>query len=107
MLSGLAAVGGVMIVGMLSGIVDINAFTPAPGLTADAVAAGESIQGQGAQVKAAVLGLADIFSLEKYPFALVLASIFGLTPKSFLQRLQRASEQSKLNLQSTGATRQE
>lgn len=107
MLSGLAAVGGVMIVGMLSGIVDINAFTPAPSMTADAMAGGEGVQAQGAQVKAAVLGLGDIFSLEKYPFGLVLASIFGLTPKSFLQRLQRASEQSKLNLQSTAATRQE
>jgi hypothetical protein len=117
MLSGLAAVGGVMIVGMLSGIVDVTAFTPAatvavtptptaittPGTLTDAATIAAA---QGAHARDAVLSLSDIYNLEKYPFGLVLASIFGLMPKSFLERLQRASEQSKLDLRSTAATRQ-
>lgn len=115
MLSGLAAVGGVMIVGMLSGIIEISAFTPTAGLgatpTPTAIPTPAAIMDaaataarHGGKAKDAVLGLADIFNLERYPFGLVLASIFGLTPKTFLERLQRASEQSKLNLQSTAAT---
>ena len=113
MLSGLAAVGGVMIVGMLSGMVEISAFTPAASMVTPPTPAPDAVldaatttAAHGVKVKDAVLSLADIFNLEQYPFGLVLASIFGLMPKSFLERLQRASEQSKLNLQSTAATRQ-
>lgn len=112
MLSGLAAVGGVMIVGMLSGVVDINAFTPMAAMTptptlavgAEQIAATELPKD--AAVKIAILSLSDIFNLERYPFALVLAAAFGLAPKSFLERLQRAGEQSKLDLKSTAASRQ-
>ena len=102
MLSGLAAVGGVLITGMLSGIVDVNAITPTRDIAAT-VAAGTSMAGAGAQIANDTFGLRDIFNLREYPFALVLAAIFGLTPKTFLKRLQRASEQTRLDLKSTAA----
>jgi hypothetical protein len=102
MLSGLAAVGGVLITGMLSGIVDINAFTPIREIQAP-LASGAIAAGAGGQTPHAALNLGDIFNLQTYPFALVLAAVFGLTPKTFLNRLQRASEQSHLDLKSTAA----
>jgi hypothetical protein len=89
MLSGLAAVGGVLITGMLSGVVDINAITPL-----------HATSGSGS----VTLNLGAIFNLQGYPFALVLAAMFGLAPKTFLKRLQKASEQSTLDLKSTAAS---
>lgn len=91
MLSGIAAVGGVLITGMLSGIVDLNAITPTAGTVVS---------------KAVGLSPHEIFNLKAYPFALVLAAIFGLTPGTFLKRLHQATEQSKLNLKSTAAHQQ-
>jgi hypothetical protein len=102
MLSGLAAIGGVLITGMLSGIVDINAFTPIREIQAP-LASGAIAAGAGGQTPHDAFNLGDIFNLQMYPFALVLAAIFGLTPKTFLNRLQRASEQSHLDLKSTAA----
>jgi hypothetical protein len=101
MLSGLAAVGGVLIVGMLSGIVDVNAVTPTPGVADLGSKAFEL--GPDAQITRVGLSLQDIFNLQKYPFALVLAAIFGLTPKTFVKRLQQAGEQSRIDLKSTNA----
>jgi hypothetical protein len=89
MLSGLAAVGGVLITGMLSGVVDINAITPL-----------HATSGSGS----VTLNLGAIFNLQGYPFALVLAAMFGLAPKTFIKRLQKASEQSTLDLKSTAAS---
>jgi hypothetical protein len=112
MLSGLAAVGGVMIVGMLSGVVDVNAFTPAaavtptPPLTIGLESAAGTDLPKGMPVRETMLSLADVFNLERYPFGLVLAAAFGLAPKSFLERLQKAGDQSRLDLQSTAANRQ-
>lgn len=102
MLSGLAAVGGVLIMGMLSGIVDVNAVTPTPAVAADLGSKAFEL-GPDAQITRGGLSLHDIFNLQQYPFALVLAAIFGLTPKTFLKRLQRAGEQSRLDLKSTAA----
>jgi hypothetical protein len=103
-LSGLAAVGGVLITGMLSGIVDVNAITPTPAIAADLGSKAFEI-GPDAQITRVGLSLHDIFNLRDYPFSLVLAAIFGLTPKTFLRRLHQASEQSKLDLKSTAAHR--
>jgi hypothetical protein len=46
-----------------------------------------------------------VFTLKDYPFGLVLAALFGLTPRAFLERLQKSSEQSRLDLRSTEAHR--
>jgi hypothetical protein len=149
MLSGLAAVGGVLITGMLSGVVSVNAVTPSTviatptpfALTPTVVLpvppmSGGASQGsaitaspsttdaeakataKGAAMAAAVvsdrratlvprepLAVSDVFTLKDYPFGLVLAALFGLTPKAFLERLQRSSEQSRLDLSSTDAHR--
>jgi hypothetical protein len=144
MLSGLAAVGGVLITGMLSGVVAVNAVTPsavvamptpaAPTPTVvlpaipspeaagtnplDASSAGSAAAKSGAKGTALALvaaerratlvpreplAVSDVFTLKDYPFGLVLAALFGLTPKAFLERLQRSSEESRLDLRSTEA----
>jgi len=103
MLSGLAAVGGVLITGMLSGIVDVNAITPTPAIAADLGSKAFEI-GPDGQIGRIGISLHDIFNLRDYPFSLVLAAMFGLTPKMLLKRLHQATEQSKLDLKSTAAS---
>jgi hypothetical protein len=49
--------------------------------------------------------MSTIFSLQSYPFAIVLAAAFGFTPRLFLERLQSVSDQTRQNLQSTEANR--
>jgi hypothetical protein len=103
MLSGLAAVGGVLITGMLSGIVDVNAITPTPAIASELGSKAFEI-GPDGQIGRLGLSLRDIFNLRDYPFSLVLAAMFGLAPKMLLKRLHQASEQSKLDLKSTAAS---
>jgi hypothetical protein len=103
MLSGLAAVGGVLITGMLSGIVDVNMITPTPAIAAELGSKTFEI-GPNGQIGRVGLSLHDIFNLRDYPFSLVLAAMFGLAPKLFLKRLHQATEQSKLDLKSTAAS---
>ena len=103
MLSGLAAVGGVLITGMLSGIVDVRAITPTPAVDPDLLAKALANVPE-AGMNRVGLSLRDIFNLQAYPFSLVLAAMFGLAPKTFLKRLHQAGEQSKLNLKSTAAS---
>lgn len=155
MLSGVAAVGGVLITGMLSGALDVTAVAPSPilpptptvsGAAASATATpgavlpqpsggpstsggpsgianalpaaetsaspvaarppasgGDASDRRGMVVPRVRLTVGDIFSLQDYPFALVLAALFGLTPRAFLERLQRSSDQSRLDLKSTDA----
>jgi hypothetical protein len=154
MLSGLAAIGGVLITGMLSGVVSVNAVTPSiviatptptsppptvavtatpgpdgagpsavganaspsdPSATGSTGATGAKTGAKTATLSAAIddrrtklvpnqpLSVGDVFTLRDYPFGLVLAALFGLTPKAFLERLQRSSEQSRLDLRSTDA----
>ena len=96
-LSGLAAVGGVLVTGMVTGIVDISVLSPA---ATTGMQPGGPTGVVGGQV---IFSLRQIFNLSDYPFSLMLAAMFGLAPKTFLTRLQRASEQSHLALQSTTA----
>lgn len=148
-LSGLAAVGGVLISAMLMTVVDGAAMSPvaarppmkqvvstsaagptplaptvgpvtlAPtvGLTPSAPVLGAppipSLPTPAARtdresgVEPRSLKPADVFNLDEHPFSIVLAAIFGLTPGLFLDRLKRASEQPKAELQSTEAHRLE
>jgi hypothetical protein len=46
--------------------------------------------------------LIDIFDLDKKPFGLVLAAIFGLSPTALLSRLQQEAEKYKADLKSSG-----
>jgi hypothetical protein len=142
MLSGLAAVGGVLITGMLSGVLYVDAVTPSasyatptvattasalsatatpqvalgatPSASPAAIPQGGGTVGQAFGRPASVdrrgalsarqpLSVRDVFTLEEYPFALVLAALFGLAPRTFLERLQRASDQTRMDLKSTEA----
>jgi hypothetical protein len=79
--SGIAALGGVMIVPMLSALVnvpDASAGTILPAVSA-------------------------IFNLTGRPFGLVIAAIFGLSPATLISRLQQESEQYKTGLKSSEA----
>lgn len=94
MLSGLAAVGGVLLTGMLAGVVDVNLITPA-GITGAATT----------PIARQVTTVGTIFNLQTYPFAVVLAAAFGFTPRMLLERLQNVSDQTTENLKSTQANR--
>jgi hypothetical protein len=84
MLSGLAAVTGVLVTAMLYGALSgsIAATTAAEGATK-------------------VPPLRDIFSLTESPFGFVVAAVFGLTPGLLVNRLQAQAARYTADLQST------
>jgi hypothetical protein len=82
LLCGLAALGGALIVPLLSAQI-----TPAVD-TATAAAAAP---------------LAAIFDITQRPFTLVLAAVFGLTPSALISRLQSEAEKYKSDLKSSEA----
>jgi hypothetical protein len=90
-LSGLAGIGGVMLIAMVPYL--------SPQLT---LAVADSAQR--AQFGSIPPALHDVFSLELNPHYLLVAAVFGLTPEILLGRLQHLAEQYKGNLQSTQAT---
>lgn len=80
-LCGLAALGGALIVPLLS--VQIN----------------PTIDTNAATIAAPTL--AGIFDIAQRPFALVLAAVFGLTPSALISRLQNEAEKYKSDLRSS------
>jgi hypothetical protein len=82
LLSGLAALGGVLIIPALSVLVN-------------------SSTGAIDQQALAVPALGDIFNLNKRPFGPVLAAIFGLSPVILISRLQQEAERYKADLRSS------
>jgi hypothetical protein len=76
LVSGLAALGGVLIIPLLASV------------------ASSTTSGS----------LGDIFNMSKTPFGIVLAAIFGVSPAALISRLQQEAEQYKTDLKSTGAT---
>jgi hypothetical protein len=81
LLCGLAALGGALIVPLLSAQI-----TPAVDIGTAAVAAPP---------------LAVIFDITRRPFTLVLAAVFGLTPSALISRLQSEAEKYKSDLKSS------
>jgi hypothetical protein len=79
--SGLAALGGILIIPMLSLLVNDS----------------------GAIEDTLVPTVVSIFDLDKRPFGLVLAAIFGLSPTVLIARLQQEAEKYKADLKSSGA----
>jgi hypothetical protein len=84
--SGLAALGGVLVIPMLSVLVN-----PASGMS------GTEGSGQGFVVPP----LSEIFDLDKRPFDLAIAAIFGLSPTVLISRLQHEAKRFKADLKST------
>jgi hypothetical protein len=76
LVSGLAALGGVLIIPLLA---RVASSTPTG-------------------------SLGDIFNMSQTPFGIVLAAIFGVSPAALISRLQQEAEQYKTDLKSTGAT---
>ena len=72
--SGLAAVGGVLLIPILTS--GVNGAQPS-------------------------LSLAKVFNLTQTPFSFVLAAIFGLTPTVLISRLHQEAEQYKADLKSS------
>jgi hypothetical protein len=83
-LSGLAGIGGVLVMTMLY---------PALGVTLDVTAE---------PTTTTVPHLADIFNLSKNAFGLLIAAVFGLTPDLLINRLQGQADQYKAELAQTG-----
>ncbi len=102
--SGLAAVGGVVLVALLPTTVPAPDRTGAdarPGLTATVTEAQEgSGSGEGRAEKSF---LAETFDLDGNAQALLIAAIFGLTPNLLITRLQRQVEKYKDDLRSSEA----
>jgi hypothetical protein len=76
-LSGLAAVGGVMVIALLYDTVDFGAVE-----TADRT-------------------LGDIYDVQKFQLGLVIAAVFGLTPDLLVNHLQRKADEYRSGLAST------
>jgi len=90
-LSGLAAVGGVVVVAML------HASLSGPIVTySEAAVPGEVVV---AALEAPQLKL--IFDLEANRFGVVLAAVFGLTPSLLVSRVQGLADRFQADLQST------
>lgn len=85
--SGIAAMGGVLIIPMLSVLIS-------------PVSAENSTAGASTIVAPA---LTDIFNISTRPFGLVIAAIFGLSPATLISRLQQEAEQYKTGLKSSEA----
>jgi hypothetical protein len=94
--SGLAAISGVVLIGMLSGPLN-SPLMPA----GNVVGAG---QAGPAAVAAQVVPLDHIFDLQKYPFGLILAALFGLTPSLLIRRLEQETDKYKIDLKSTASS---
>jgi hypothetical protein len=123
--SGLAAVFGVLISVLLPGVLDgvlpaSSTLTTAPPTSAIAAPAPQATptgaSGQVApvanpsapitQLPAKTVGLGDVFDVQRYPFEVVLAAIFALTPGLLITRLQRQTDKFKADLTSTQASQQ-
>ncbi len=86
-LSGLAAIGGVVLLAMLPASM--------------APVAANSTQ-TGAAGPAAVAALQDIFDLQRYQFGLLIAAVFGLTPRLLIDRLRQESDRYAADLSASG-----
>jgi hypothetical protein len=123
--SGLAAVFGVLVSVLLPGLLDgvlpaSGTPTPTPPTSA-IVAPSPQVAFSGAsgqlvpvaspsapavQLPGKTVSLGDVFDVQRYPFEVVLAAIFALTPGLLITRLQRQTDKFKADLNSTQASQQ-
>jgi hypothetical protein len=109
MLSGLAAVTGVLVTAMLFGALsgsiatsDVAASEPASRIQ-EFFNLAESAAATDAQIPQEVPRLQDIYNLRENPFGFVVAAIFGLTPGLLTNRLQAQTARYTADLQSTSS----
>jgi hypothetical protein len=119
-LSGLAAVGGALLIAMVPAAFNPDILAPQPGIVVTATpapaatetpaptpAAGQTPAAAPAAAARSVLPppatLAGIFSLQQYAFGLVLAAIFGLTPSLLLGSIRQAGESYKTDIRNSEA----
>jgi len=95
MLSGLAAVGGVVITTML------YASLSGPIVTTQEVNGSQPLSPP--SINLTVPQLSDIFDLDEGRFGIVIAAVFGLTPSLLIDRLKSEAERYKADLQSSNA----
>jgi hypothetical protein len=91
-LSGLAAVGGVVILTLSASMVSGDVLTPSTQRDLVTVASPNDS-----------LGLDDIYNLKAYPFGMVLAAALGLTPGLVINRLKKITDEQTLDLEKSGA----
>jgi hypothetical protein len=108
MLSGLAAIGGVLVVSFLSATLlttspeEITEGTGPPSEATPGPGAASTSDTESETRYARMPTLSEIFSLEDGQFGIVTAAIFGLTPSLLVDRLKGEGEKYKADLQSTG-----
>jgi hypothetical protein len=91
-LSGLAAVGGVVVLTLSASMVSGDVLTPSTRRDLVTVASPNDS-----------LGLDDIYNLKAYPFGMVLAAALGLTPGLVINRLKKITDEQTLDLEKSGA----
>ena len=102
LISGLAAVSGVVLTALLAGsalgsiLAPPTTAAPSPAVSAATPTPAATPAGPGA---IALPPLADIFNVPQYPIGLVIAAVFGLTPGLLVSQLQRQAERYKQDLQ--------
>jgi hypothetical protein len=93
--SGVAAVGGVVVIGILGSVIPSQPAHVIPSQPAHVIPSQPPHTGQ------LMTSLGDIFSLKQNFFGLVAAAAFGLTPTALISRLQAQAEQFKTDLSSS------
>ncbi len=120
LLSGMAALGGALLAALLPLLLNVSLTQPAAnGATTASFASGPPVTGTiGAATPAAITALPaatavpraaasasqrldDIFSLDRYPAALLLAAVFGLTPGLLINRLSQQAATYKSEIKSS------
>jgi len=109
LLSGLAAVGGVLVTAMLYGTLnntippnEAAAATPSPTVVAATVTPTPEPEGV-REFTPEVPALERVFDFQENRFSLLIAAVFGLTPGLLVARLQNQATRYTSELQSTSA----
>jgi hypothetical protein len=89
-LSGLAALGGVLVVAMLPAVMSSGVFLVSSG-----------VAGGAQRLATSIPAMNDIYSLQGNAFGVIFAAIFGLTPALLLGSLQDAADKYRDSIKST------
>jgi hypothetical protein len=102
LVSGLAAVGGVVLMALIAST-PIAATTVPSATAAPATASASPTPSRPPQAEAAVpaVDLRRLFDIPTHPFALLLAALFGLSPGLFINRLQSQADRYKDGLRNS------